>query len=400
MQRASVEEYAAALRERYLGSGRGEKARLLTEFCQTTGYHRKAAIRLLRRPLQPPPATPAQPVGRPRQYDGTVTTALERVWELSDYLCSARLVDFLPTLLPILERHGELQLTDAVRTQLLALSPRTVDRRLAPVRARLDRPARRPTASRASLRAQIPLRTSADWAEAPLGSVQADLVEHCGEQARGSFLYTLTVVEVTTSWCVCRPVKGKAMGRVAAAFHRIRTELPMAVHSLHTDNGSEFINDQLFGYCQREGVPFTRGRAYRKNDQAWVEQKNWVAVRQQVGYGRYSSDEAYRLLEQLYRYEALYQNFFQPVRKVIAKERVGSKVRKQFDPAATPYQRLLATGQLEAATERKLQRLFASLNPVKLRAGLDEITAELLPLQDLPPTARAYNGASTEAKAG
>ena len=400
MQRASVEEYAAAMRERYLGSGRGAKARLLTEFCQTTGYHRKAAIRLLRRPLQPPPPRPTRSPGRPRQYDGAVTTALKQVWELSDQLCSQRLVDFLPTLLPVLERHRELEFAAEVRTALLALSPRTVDRRLAPIRRSTTRFTRRPPASAGSLRAQIPLRTSAEWADAPLGSVQADLVEHCGEQARGFFLSTLTVVEVTTSWCVCRPVKGKAMGRVAAALHRIRRELPMAVHSLHTDNGSEFINDQLFGYCRREGLPFTRGRAYRKNDQAWVEQKNWVAVRQPVGYGRYSSDEAYRLLEQLYRYEALYRNFFQPVRKVIRKERVGPKVRKQFDPAATPYQRLLATQQLDAATERKLARLFDSLNPVKLQAWLRETTAELLQHQELPPTSRAYNTAVNVKQAG
>jgi hypothetical protein len=174
----------------------------------------------------------------------------------------------------------------------------------------------------------------------------------------------------------------------------------MPVQSLHTDNGSEFINDQLFCYCQREGLAFTRGRAYRKNDQAWVEQKNWVAVRQQVGYGRYSSEEAYRLLEQLYKYEALYRNFFQPVRKVVAKERVGSKIRKQFDPAATPYQRLLATGQLDAATERKLERLFTSLNPVKLQAWLTETATELLQHQDLPPTSRAYNQAADIEQAG
>ena len=261
MQRASVEEYAAAMRERYLGSCKAEKAPLLAEFCAITGYHRKAAIRLLRRPRALPAGEGKRRPGRPRQYDGAVTTALQHIWEASDYLCSQRLVDFLPTLVPVLEHHGELHLSEEVRAALLALSPRTMDRRLAPLRQRLRPTTRRPAASPASLRAQIPLRTSADWADAPLGSVQADLVEHCGEQARGAFLSTLTVVEVTTSWCVCRPVKGKAMGRVAAALHRIRTDLPMPVQSLHTDNGSEFINDQLFHYCQREGLAFTRGRA-------------------------------------------------------------------------------------------------------------------------------------------
>jgi hypothetical protein len=391
MQRASVAEYAGAVRERYQQGTRAQKGRLLEEFCQTTGYHRKAAIRLLRRTEPSPGAPLGRTRGRPPQYDARVTTALRTVWEASGYLCGKRLAPFLPTLVEVLERKGELTLEPTVHTALVGLSASTIDRRLQPHRRSLPARTRPPAATGSALRTRIPIRTSAEWADAPLGSVQADLVEHCGDQARGSFLCTLTVVEVTTSWCVCRPVKGKAMHRVAAAFHRIRTALPMPLSAVHTDNGSEFLNEQLFGYCQREHLPFTRGRAYRKNDQAWVEQKNWVAVRQQVGYGRYSSDAAYRLLEQLYWYQALYQNFFQPVRKVIHKERVGSKVRKQFDPAATPYQRLLATQQLDGATTRKLQRLFESLNPVKLRGWLEQLTAELLPHQDLPPTARAYN---------
>jgi hypothetical protein len=223
----------------------------------------------------------------------------------------------------------------------------------------------------------VPIRTHGEWADAPLGSVQADLVEHCGDTASGFFLFTLTVVDVRTSWTSCRPVWGKTMVRVTGALGQIAQLLPMPLVALHTDNGSEFLNEHLAGYCGAHALPFTRGRPYRKNDQAFVEQRNWH-VRQWVGYHRYSSKAAYDLLAQLYEYERLYMNFFQPVQKLIAKERVGAKVRKRYDQAATPYQRLLATRQLDAATAGQLARSYQALSPIKLRAWIQETQRELV----------------------
>jgi transposase InsO family protein len=391
VSRASVEEYAAAIRPRYLASGKAGKKRILDEFCETTGYHRKAAIRLLRRPLGPPRTGRR---GAPRRYGPQVIDALVAAWEAVGRIGSKRLAPFLSELVPILERHRELVLTDDVRASVLRLGPSTIDRLLRPYRRIPKRRVGGHPPTLAHIRRQVPIRTSSEWKGAEPGYVQADLVEHCGDEARGFFLYTLTVVDVATSWTVCRPVKSKSMDRVRAALHRIRTDLPMELKHVHTDNGSEFVNEQLTAYCQKEGIGFTRGRPYRKNDQAFVEQRNWTAVRQAVGYVRYSSKEAYALLEQLYEYQRLYLNFFQPVRKLVSRERVGARVVKRYDQPATPYQRLLATGQLDAAASKKLDRLYQALNPAKLRHWIEQTTQELWEQRELPRTARAYNAAT------
>jgi hypothetical protein len=394
VSKASVEEYAAAIRSRYLASGKAGKKRILDEFCATTGYHRKAAIRLLRRPLGPPRTGRR---GAPRRYGPPVVDALLVAWEAAGRIGSKRLAPFLSELVPILERHRELALTDEVRAGVLMLGPSTIDRLLRPYRRVPKRRLGGHPPTLAHIRRQVPIRTSGEWKGAEPGCVQADLVEHCGEEASGFFLYTLTVVDVVTSWTVCRPVWSKHMDRVRAALHRIRTDLPMELKHLHTDNGSEFVNEQLAAYCRKEAIPFTRGRPYRKNDQAFVEQRNWSAVRQAVGYVRYSSKEAYGLLEQLYDYQRLYQNFFQPVRKLVSRERVGSRVVKRYDRPATPYQRLLTTGRLDKATAQKLDRLHQALNPARLHQWIEQTTRDLWEHRELPRTARAYNAPASEA---
>lgn len=373
MSRRSIEEYAEALRGRYLASSKKGKRRILDEFCETTGYHRKAAIRILRRPLR---EGKRRLPGRPSRYGPLVVEALRKIWEAADRAGSKRLAPFLAELVRILEHHGELRWSDEVRQAVLGLRPSTIDRLLRPYRRV---PKRRPgghPATLATIRRQVPIRTSGEWKGAGLGSAQADLVEHCGESAAGFYLYTLNVVEVVTSWMECRPVWGKAMNRVRAATARIHQKLPMDLVALHTDNGGEFINEQLTAYCREQGLPFTRGRPYRKNDQAYVEQRNWL-VRQWVGYARYSSREAYELMERLYEYRSLYGNFFQPVRKVVSKERVGGRVVKRYDQAATPYQRLLATGLADREREAKLARTYRALNPVKLLEWIRATEREL-----------------------
>ena len=389
--RESIEDYAKAVRERYFTARKRERTRILDEFCATTGYHRKAAIRLLRRALQPP----GQRRGRPVVYGLAVTQALKAVWEASDYLSSKLLAPFLPTLVPLLEHHGDLTLSDEVRAALLRLRPTTIDQRLKPYRRTGLRRPYHPSQAARSLKAQIPLRTFGDWAEVTPGSLQADLVLHCGDTTEGFYLTTLTAVDVASSWTECRVVWGKTQNRVAGALHRIRMSLPMALAEIHTDNGSEFINERLVPYCQREGIRFTRGRPYKKNDQAYVEQKNWAVVRRLVGYERYSTKAAYELLVQYYELHRLYVNFFQPVRKVVSKERVGAKVVKRFDAAATPYQRLVASGVLEPATRRQLEVLAITLHPIKLRALMRELLVALHEQQELPKTSRAAQQAVT-----
>jgi hypothetical protein len=203
--------------------------------------------------------------------------------------------------------------------------------------------------------------------------MQADLVLHCGESTEGFFLTTLCAVDVASSWTELRPVWGMGQQRVGGAMHDIRRRLPFPLESLHTDNGSEFINRTLYSWCRRQGVQFTRGRGYHKNDQAYVEERNWLSVRRQVGYDRYSSQKAFALLHQLYPLLSAYNNFFRLVRKLVAKERLGSKVVKRYDEPRTPYQRLLAAGVLSEPDRVTLERRLLALNPAQLQRSIDRL---------------------------
>jgi len=378
MTRLARQEYAAALRERYRVAGKRAKGQLLDEFCRTTGCHRKAVIRLLHRPR----ARPSGRRGRPRRYGPEVVPLLTQLWEISDRACSKLLVPLLPPLVAALERHNELALAPARRAQLVTLSPATLDRLLAPVRRRLGRQPRRPLASRTSLAGQIPLRTFGEWQDVAPGALQGDLVLHCGESTAGFYLSTLVTVDVATSWTELEAIWGVGKQRVGTGVHRIRQRLPVPLREWHTDNGSEFLNRLLLPWCRREGIRVTRGRGYRKNDQAWVEQKNWVAVRRLVGYDRYSSRAAYLCLQRLYGLLRLQLNFFRPVRKLMSKQRMGAKVIKRYDRAQTPYQRALASGGLPEAQRQALEREFLAINPATLARQIDHTLEALWKLHD------------------
>lgn len=374
MTRVTVHEYAAALRPRYRAARRRDKAKILDEFCQTTGWHRKAAIRLLNEGELPKAARR----GRPRKYGPEVVDPLRLVWEIGDRMCGKLLKAALPDLLAALQRHGELKLADAVRLQLLSMSAATIDRLL-------KQPALRPSHLRPrarqgvdqTLKSQVPIRTWSEWGGVLPGSLQADLVLHCGETLDGFYLTTLTAVDVASGWIELQPAWGLGKQRVGTAMHLIRQRLPFPLQALHTDNGGEFINDLLIPWCRREGISHSRGRAYRKNDQAWVEQRNWQSVRRHVGYERYNTKEAYDLLLQLYPLLSLQMNFFRPVRKLVSKQRQGPKVSKRYDSPSTPYQRLLAAGALEDAARERIEKLLLKLNPAELQKRIDQLLQQL-----------------------
>ncbi len=375
----SVREYAASLRPRYRLASRRDKSRLLNEFCRLTDRHRKAAIRLLRRP----PKRARRRAGRPRVYVNMLRPALEQVWEASDYLCSKRLAPFLPELVEALERHDEVTLSAEQRAALTQISPATIDRLLRPIR-RLHRRHGVATTSRslAALRAQVPLRTFGEWAGVQPGAVQADLLAHCGESAHGFFLTSLLAVDVATGWTESRAVWGKGQQRVGSAVHAIRHALPMPLESVHTDNGGEFLNHILVPWCRREHVGFTRGRPYRKNDQAYVEQKNWSVLRRLIGYDRYCSRAAFLALKAVHELLRPYVNFFQPIRKLVSKERHGARVIKRYDRAQTSYRRLLASGVLIPERREALAAEYQRLNPRQLRADLEARLEALWKLAD------------------
>ena len=381
MTEAAVREYVAAVRPRYRAASKRRKGRWLDEICTTTGRHRKSVIRALGQPAARPPRRR----GRPRRYGPEVAAVLVPLWELSDRLCGKLLAPLLPDLLSALERHGELEVRPELRTALEALSPATVDRLLQPHRLPRRRAVHRPGGPTPTLKAQVPIRTFGEWRDVTPGALQADLVLHNGDRPDGFYLTTAVAVDVATGWTELQPVWGLGKQRVGTAVHHIRQRVPFPVQSLHTDNGGEFLNHVLVPWCRQEGIRFTRGRSYKKNDQAWVEQRNWLAVRRLVGYERYASKLAYAQLQALYPLLRLRLNFLRPMRKLVAKERQGATLRKHYDAAQTPYQRALTAGVLTADQAHALAAEFAALNPAALARQIAQALDKLWTLNDDAP---------------
>jgi hypothetical protein len=363
-------ELLARVAPRYQSAPPSQKSVILDEFVAVTGYARKYAIRLLAYPILPP-----APLARSRErfYGAAVQDALVVAWAAANRICAKRLVPFLPELVPALERHGHLTLPDAVREQLLALSPATADRILRPYRER-DAPHGMTTTRRGLLiKQQVPVRTFTGWDDVRPGFFEADLVAHCGPWAEGAFLQTLVLTDVATGWTECLALLHRSQHTVIQALDRARILLPMPLLGLDTDNGGEFLNTDLLDYCTRERITFTRGRVAKKNDQCFVEQKNGAIVRQLVGYDRFEGEHAYRQLAELYRAVRLYMNFFQPSMKLRLKERAGGKLRRRYDPAKTPFQRLLAAGMLSAGDRVRLTAIAQALDPVQLLRQIQQL---------------------------
>jgi hypothetical protein len=379
VSRRSIQEYAGAIRHRYNRAEKKEKARILNEFVQATGLHRKSAIRLLNREEG---AGGGRRRGRPRLYGADVVVVLKVAWEASDCLCSRRLRPFLPELIRVLKREGELELSQETEARLCQLSESSIDRitrrwRLGSVRRGLST-----TRPGTLLKSAIPIKTFTEWEDTKPGFIQADLVAHCGDSTEGFFLNTLSTVDVATGWHEPMAVWGKTQDRVGAAVHYVREHLPMPMLGLDSDNGSEFINRGLYDYCRRNQITFTRSRSYKKNDSCHIEQKNWCVVRRTVGYQRLSSKAAYEALADLYTVLRLYINFFQPVLKLVGKSRNGARVHKVYDEAQTPYQRLLASGVLAEDKKRALANIYGALNPVALLRQLRQAQQRLWTLGD------------------
>ena len=381
MTRGSIEEYTEAVRGRYLKAIKKDKGRILDEFIRVSGYHRKAAIRLLHRNGS---AGKGRRRGRQRCYRNEVVDALRQTWEASDRLCSKRLKPFLGELARVMRQHGELHLSTAVEAQLCQMSPATIDRVLRPWRRLGGRRRLSTTKPGSLLKSSIPIRTFADWEEAGPGFLEVDLVAHCGESAEGFYLTTLCAVDVASGWSECIGVWGKGQHRVGAAVHQVRQRLPFTMLGLDSDNGGEFINHHLYAYCQREGITFTRSRSYKKNDSCHVEQKNWSIVRRLVGYDRYESQAALGALNRAYQVLRLYINFFQPTMKLVSKTRHGARVHKVYDTAKTPYQRLLECGLLTQAKRTELSAIYRGLNPVRLLSQLNAHLQQLWKMADRP----------------
>lgn len=367
MSREGKREVVERLRHRYLQASRTEKSKILDEFVALSGLHRKSAIRTLRQGYM----RSRERRGRKRVYTGAVVSALVEVWRICGCICGKRLQPFLPEVVPLLERHGELQLDEETRELLLQMSAATIDRKLQRFRQQQGR-GLSTTKPGTLLKQSIPLRTFAEWDDVQPGFVEMDLVAHCGETAEGPYLNTLTATDIATGWTECFLLRHRSQLAVAAAMDELRRRLPFPLLGIDCDNDAVFINGTLKRYCEENQITFTRSRPWKKNDQAWVEQKNGAVVRGTVGYRRYVSPEAACLLEVIHDDLHAYVNFFQPVQKLIEKRRDGAKIYKRYDIAQTPHQRAMNQWSVSTFCKAQLQREYRRLNPAQLRRQIDD----------------------------
>jgi hypothetical protein len=383
------QEVIVATAGQYRGASKKEKGQILEQFIATTGYSRWYARLVLRhegRRVQIGKKTILLAVReklktkrqRAKLYDEKVQTALVKLWRIMDYICGKRLQPLLPELLTVLERHNEFSCDRDTRAKLLRISAASIDRLLKAERQKHQLRGRAGTKPGTLLKKQIPIRTYAEWDEERPGFAEIDLVAHDGGVGAGDYCQTLDLTDIATTWTETKAVRNKAQTWVFAALKEIRQNLPFPLLGIDSDNGSEFINKYLTEYCQKQKLTFTRSRPYRKNDNCFVEQKNYSIVRRAVGYQRYDSELQLRLLNELYATLRLYTNFFQPTMKLQSKERVGSKVIKRYDRAQTPYQRVLTAVSVSKAVKQLLRAKYETLNPAALKRKLMRLQDQLL----------------------
>ena len=364
-------ELANAVVERYRTGRRANKTQILDEFVAITGHHRKHAIRVLSKA----PARPGDGAAinrRTRRYGNRTCEVLVALWEASDRVCSKRLVVMLPVLLPAMERHGRVQIDDAVRAQLLAISAATIDRLLAEARAGAHAGRRRRAGQSSAVRRSVPIRTFGDWNDPPPGFVEVDFVAHSGPSASGSFIQTLVLTDIATGWTECVPVVFREGTLVIEAIAKAITLFPFPLCGVDFDNDSAFMNEPVVDWCRGQGLEVTRSRAYRKNDQAWVEQKNGAIVRRLVGYGRFEGAAAVTALARLYAAARLHTNLIQPSFKLLHRRREGARVIKRYHSPEPPAGRLLLHAAVPDAAKQAVRQIRAAADPVLL---MDEIRA-------------------------
>ena len=369
------QEYLAQLRDRYLRAARREKGRMLTEAVTVTGYHRKAIIRAWRRPAVRPARGPRR--GRPTRYDAAVVRALRAIWSAAGYPWSRRLKALLPTWLPWARRR--LALSPATEQQVRAISARQIDRVLAPHKRTIRRRLYGRTKPGTLLKHHIPIKTD-HWDVTEPGFTEVDLVSHSGDRADGDFLHTLNLTDIHTTWVEHGAVMGKSQVRVQERLAELRAALPFALRGIDSDNGSEFINAHLHQYCRTHQIQFTRGRPYKKNDNAHIEQKNWTHVRKLMGYVRYDSDAARTAMNAVYADLRLLQNLFLPSVKLQRKERVGARLRRYYDAPQTPLERVRLCPQADLVQVAALVRQRDRLDPFALAARIDVQLAQVYAL--------------------
>ena len=372
--------------EKYRKACKKEKGAILEHLVELTGYARRYAAWLLRHHGKARVVGKTIVVGdigkkiarkRPRTYEGDVVEALKKIWMIMDCICGKRLRVAIGEIIPVLRKKFEIRLSADEQRKLEKMSAATIDRLLACERSKYNLKGRSQTKPGTLLKHQIPIRTFSDWDESKPGFVEIDLVGHDGGDGSGDFCQTLDVTDVHSGWTETEAVRNKAQVWVFNALTRIRKRLPFDLLGIDSDNGSEFINNELYRYCIQERITFTRARPYRKNDNCFVEEKNWSVVRRNVGYRRYDTPEELEVLNELYSHLRLYTNYFLPTMKLVNKQRIGSRVKKTYDQPKTPYKRVLDSPAVTAAQKKRLSDAYRKLNPAQLKRSISRLQHKL-----------------------
>lgn len=366
-----------AVRKRYRKATKKKKSEMLNEFIQTSGYNRSYARFVL---------GSLKKVGRKRKYsprnriyDAEVFYALRKLWIVNDNICGQRLKPQIAETMKKLELFKEYRFKKAIKRKLLTIGSATIDRMLSATKKGYQLKGRSTTKPGTLLRQTIAVRTFADWSEEEKrpGYFETDLVAFCGESVRGEYVNGLNLTDVFLGWVILEAVMGKGQFRVHQAIDQGRKRLPYSMLGIDPDNGTEFINWLLNHYCQEHHIAFTRIRSNRKNDNCYVEQKNYTVLRRFLGYGRYDTNQQLIIIKELVKLIEVYVNFFQPVMKLVKKERIGSRVKKQYDTAKTPYQRLLESGVLNEKQKQKLIDYYETLNPMEILRQIRKLQQKL-----------------------
>lgn len=380
---------AEATAGRYRRAGKKEKGAILNEFVELTGFARCYAALVLRNQGRVVQVNRKLRVrgdvgkklprrGRGPTYDQQTVKVLVQVWRIMDYICGKRLAPVLGEMVERLLRHNELRCDATTAKKLRRMSAATIDRLLRSERQKYQLKGRSHTRPGTLLKHQIPMRTFSEWDEQQPGFLEIDLVGHDGGVIDSHHAFTLNAVDIASGWNSSTALKNKAQVWTLAGIEKIRAKLPFPLLGIDSDNGSEFINEALYGFCQEHRITFTRARPYRKNDSCFVEQKNYSVVRRAVGYQRFDTEVQLRLLNQLYEPLDLYNNFFQPSMKLLSKERHGARVQKKYDKARTPYQRLLDSTFITRETKQQLRARYYLLNPAQLKRQLEQLQRKLM----------------------
>ncbi|HLD85867.1 MAG TPA: transposase [Patescibacteria group bacterium] len=372
-------ELISATKKRYLKVGKKGKGKLLDEFCANSGLARKYAIKILSAKYDCNRVLRFGRKGRKRKYGHDFMIEAIKIWEVLDYPCGQRLKPALPEMYATLARFKEINFDEKINEQLKTVSGKTLDRHLEKERRKRCLKKNRGMTCRGSLlKSAIPVRLT-NWDTAKLGFTEIDTVAHNGGDPAGLFAYTLDSTEIYSGWTEQWATMGKGEAGVLEALKSIRKSLPFKLLGIDGDNGGEIVNYHMLKYCQAEKLVYTRSRPEMKNDNAYVEQKNYTHVRKLVGYHRYDQAEQIKLMNDLYRNEyRLFTNFFRPIMKIKSKEKINNSVcKKKYDEAKSPYQRLMACEQISKEEKERLTALYLSLNPLQLRRAIIEKTAKL-----------------------